>query len=198
MKTNTIIYVILGCCVITACGPSTLGSYPSYERTLEQYAPQGRPNGVKLTDPKATPASDTCDCPRVWYRDHWVYYYHGSWIYWHHGFWYYYPYFHWYYFGYGPVFYTGPDRIIVSRPPSETRPARIRPTVIDADDAHTNPRVQPVVTDPVPTRPTRVRPAPTPPPQRRIRPVSPPPSPQRVRPPERNPSSGGSGRRKPS
>jgi len=91
-----------------ACGPSRQGGYPSYEAVISQYVPPGGYAGQPLGDGLPRPDGSTCDCPRLWYGGHWVYYYHGHWIYWHRGYWYYYPYFYVYYWGGVPHVYQGP------------------------------------------------------------------------------------------
>lgn len=106
------------CLAIAACGPSYQGSYPSYEAVISKYAPQGTYTGVKLDDPAYYPAGHYCDCPRIWYDGHWVYYYHGRWIYWYHSCWYYYPVFYVYYWGGVPYVYVGPTKSIQKVSPS--------------------------------------------------------------------------------
>jgi hypothetical protein len=64
-----------------------------------------------VADPRyASP--DECECPRVWYRDHWVYHCDGKWMYWHHGYWYHYPHFQVYYYQGVPHVHTGKTRSI--------------------------------------------------------------------------------------
>ena len=97
---------------IAACGPSYQGSYPSYEAAISQYVPAGVYQGVRLDDAAHYPPGAYCDCPRVWYDGHWVYYYRGRWIYWYHDCWYYYPVFYVYYWGGIPYVYVGPAKSI--------------------------------------------------------------------------------------
>ena len=97
---------------IASCGPSYQGSYPSYEAVIAQYVPAGTYQGVVLEDAAHYPPGPYCDCPRVWYDGHWVYYYHGRWIYWYHDCWYYYPVFYVYYWGGIPYVYGGPAKSI--------------------------------------------------------------------------------------
>ncbi len=97
---------------LPSCVTRATSTYPSYENTVARYSPPAK--GVPLTDPAyATP--DDCDCPRVWYRDHWVYHCDGEWIYWHHGYWYHYPNFHVYYNHGAPRGYRGGGRSIKKR-----------------------------------------------------------------------------------
>lgn len=98
--------------VMSACTSRATSRYPSYERTIARYTPvdEGRP----ATDaPVESP--DACECPRVWYRDHWVYHCDGQWLYWHHGDWYYYPHFQVYYYEGTPHVYRGTGRSIKKR-----------------------------------------------------------------------------------
>jgi len=97
---------------IASCGPSYQGSYPSYEAVISQYAPVGAYEGVRLDDAAHYPPGPYCDCPRVWYDGHWVYYYHGRWIYWYHDCWWHYPVFYVYYWGGVPYVYVGPAKTI--------------------------------------------------------------------------------------
>lgn len=92
----------------SGCGPARQGSYPSYDAVVSQYVPAGPYGGEPLADGLPRPEGDTCDCPRVWYEDRWVYYFEGHWIYWHHGYWYTYPHFYVYYWGGTPYVYSGP------------------------------------------------------------------------------------------
>jgi hypothetical protein len=87
------------------CGPSRVGTYPSYDRIVAQYLPAGKYAGAPIEN-WPTPDGRACDCPRLWYDGHWVYYYHGRWIYWHDDLWWYYPYFLVYYYNGVPYVYT--------------------------------------------------------------------------------------------
>ena len=181
MRINTIVCVIFAFLMTFGCATSYTSYYPSYEDTMAKYAPPGDQPYEKCDDASMYPDSDQCDCPRVWYVNHWVYYYHGSWIFWHHGFWYYYPYFDWYYFGYGPILYRGPGRVIISSSKSKaetarsiqqeqvtpgritdankTRPAEIRPTQTPsrspAPSRSSSSSKQPSRTSPSSSKPTR-------------------------------------------
>jgi hypothetical protein len=116
MRNVVTIYIIFVFLWIVSCGPST-SYYPSYEETIAKYSPSGQFRAVRLTDPGAYPDSRYCDCPRVWYGGHWVYYYHGRWIYWFDECWYFYPYFYIYYYDGFPYVYTGHGHSITKGPP---------------------------------------------------------------------------------
>jgi hypothetical protein len=81
---------------------------------MAKYAPPGELEGVPVgTDIAVCPEyPGECDCPRVWYHDHWVYHCDDMWVYWHHGYWYHYPHFHVYYHGGVPHVHRGPTRSI--------------------------------------------------------------------------------------
>ena len=97
-----------------SCTFRAKSQYPSYQRTIAKYTPPGELQGVPL-DPEAAVCPEfpgECYCPRIWYRDQWVYNCDGRWIYWHHGYWYHYPHFHVYYHGGVPHVHRGPTRSI--------------------------------------------------------------------------------------
>jgi hypothetical protein len=91
-----------------ACGPARQGAYPSYDAVVSQYVPAGSYQGEPLADGMPRPEGSSCDCPRIWYDGHWVYYYESHWLYWHYGYWYYYPYFYVYYWDGVPYLCQGP------------------------------------------------------------------------------------------
>ena len=103
-----IVFVALMALGVAGCVQSYQSTYPSYEVIVAQYVPDGEYQGERL-DAALAPDCDyrNCDCPRMWYDDHWVYYCHGCWVYWYHGYWYHYPYFYVYYRDGGYYAYTG-------------------------------------------------------------------------------------------
>lgn len=92
--------------------------YPSYDAIVAQYASGELYVGEPL-DPALAPECDApdCDCPAVFYDDHWVYYCGGRWVYWNAGLWYTYPVFYAYWTGGVPYPATGPVRSITKSPP---------------------------------------------------------------------------------
>jgi hypothetical protein len=94
-----------------SCAVRATSTYPSYDHTIAKYSPESVLEGLPVADPRyASP--DECECPRVWYRDHWVYHCDGKWMYWHHGYWYHYPHFQVYYYQGVPHVHTGKTRSI--------------------------------------------------------------------------------------
>lgn len=96
-----------------SCAPRATSTYPSYERTVARYGLAGD-DGYPIDDAVCV-APDDCDCPRVWYRDHWVFDCDGRWIYWRDGYWYHYPHFHIYYYEGMPRVHRGSVRSIKKR-----------------------------------------------------------------------------------
>lgn len=96
----------------TACGPSTSPRYPSYEQVISKYAPADNYTGVQVDDTMNSTPHEDCDCPRIWYHDHWVYHHEGRWFYRHHGYWYYYPTFYVHYSDGVPYVYKRSKRSI--------------------------------------------------------------------------------------
>jgi len=60
---------------------------------VAKYVPNEPYESIALEDTEYYPPPD-CDCPAVWYDDHWVYYYRDHWVYWVAGYWYWYPHFY--------------------------------------------------------------------------------------------------------
>ena len=97
------LYFLSGCTPVKA-------TYPSYENVMAKYQPNGEMEGIKGENDQCD--DEGCDCPRFWYRNHWVYHCDDDYYYWYHGDWYYYPHPHIYYFE-GPRYYpSGPGRRI--------------------------------------------------------------------------------------
>ncbi len=127
-KFSAICIIFLLLCA-AACGPSNNSRYPSYKQVVAKYAPPGEYKGVKLDDPAVYPVSRYCNCPRIWYHDHWVYYYGGRWIYWDHGYWYHYPTFYIYYYDGAPYVYRRHHRSITTGPSHKVHKTRTRRTI---------------------------------------------------------------------
>lgn len=96
------------------------GSYPSYAYTVAKYSPTDLHEGIPLKNGESLGSPEECECPKVWYRERWVYYCEDQWIYWNHGYWYYYPHFSAYYGLGGPHIIVqpprGPSRSISKQP----------------------------------------------------------------------------------
>ncbi len=130
IKTISILCALL----IVSCGPSIENRYPSYERTIAKYAPPGEYEGVRLADSSHAPHSPGCDCPRIWYHGHWVYYHGGRWVYWDHGYWYHYPYFYIHYHRGVPYAYRSRARSITTGESSRKSGRRLRHAApVDSD-----------------------------------------------------------------
>ncbi|MCP4605595.1 MAG: hypothetical protein GY847_34585 [Proteobacteria bacterium] len=112
MRNTVFIFVMWTLLFATNCGPSANSRYPSYEHVIAKYAPPGEYQGEQLVEPDTFPDSHYCNCPRIWYYDHWVYYYRGRWIYWDYGYWYHYPTFYISYYNGIPHVYRGRSRSI--------------------------------------------------------------------------------------
>jgi hypothetical protein len=104
-----------------ALGAASCGGYgeryPSYDAVVAEYAAEGLYVGAPL-DPAYAPdcAVPDCDCPSVWFDEHWVYYCDGRWVYWYGDTWYTYSVFYVYYMGGVPYPATGPVRSITKGP----------------------------------------------------------------------------------
>jgi hypothetical protein len=99
--------------LLSSCATRAVSTYPSYERTLARYSPPPA-EGIPAANPGYDSPED-CDCPRVWYRDRWIYHCDEEWLYWHAGYWYYYPHMHVYYYHGVPRVYPGTGRTIHKR-----------------------------------------------------------------------------------
>ena len=91
--------------------------YPSYDAIVSQYAgaDQLRREPIAPGDAPECEAGE-CDCPRVWFDAHWVYYCDGRWVYWYGDLWYVYPGLGAAYVGGAPYPALGPVRSIERAP----------------------------------------------------------------------------------
>lgn len=140
------------------CAPAAISGYPSYEETVAKYAPPGRYAATPLGAASGLRVPADCDCPRVWYDDHWVYYWDGHWVYWDQGIWYRYPVFYVYYHEDLLHVYDGRTRGITKGPRPSAPSADDLDDLSDSpDDEHSSARrkkARPAAFEPVIAEPT--------------------------------------------